>query len=43
MKDGGHVCLDWYNVVDREQPTILFLPGITGKVSTSHPLIAFKH
>ena len=30
MSDGGHVCLDWYNVNTSDQPTVLFLPGITG-------------
>jgi predicted alpha/beta-fold hydrolase len=30
MSDGGHVCLDWYNVKSKDQPTVLFLPGITG-------------
>lgn len=28
--DGGHLCLDWYNEKAAEQPTVLFLPGITG-------------
>ena len=30
MSDGGHVCLDWYNDNGKGQPTVLFLPGITG-------------
>ena len=30
MSDGGHVCLDWYNIQSKDQPTVLFLPGITG-------------
>ena len=35
MNDGGHVCLDWYNEmegeqVDRDRPTVLMLPGMTG-------------
>lgn len=32
MSDGGHVCLDWYNIKSKDQPTVLFLPGITGTV-----------
>lgn len=30
MSDGGHVCLDWYNEREADQPTVLFLPGLTG-------------
>ncbi len=31
MSDGGHVCLDWYNEGHPSQPTLIVLPGITGK------------
>ena len=30
LRDGGHLCLDWYNERSPEQPTVLMLPGITG-------------
>ena len=36
MSDGGHVCLDWYNVKSQDQPTVLFLPGITGTYGVMH-------
>lgn len=35
MSDGGHVCLDWYNERDPSQPTLVILPGLTGKARSS--------
>lgn len=41
MRDGGHVCLDWFNergtppgfgARGSEDPIVLILPGITGTV-----------
>lgn len=41
MKDGGHVCLDWFNEGascgeerrDNGDPIVLILPGVTGQYS----------
>lgn len=42
MKDGGYVCLDWFNERGNSaggsgsDPIILLLPGVTGNPSTGH-------
>ena len=38
LKDGGTVCLDWYDSGDKDpqKPTVLFLPGLTGDSQTAY-------
>jgi len=46
MSDGGHLCLDWYNETSPQQPTVLFMPGITGgehRVYTHHTCTFFVY
>ena len=41
MRDGGHVCLDWYNNYHTSQPTVIILPGLAGKVWSKHTQSTF--
>lgn len=43
MSDGGHVCLDWYNERGPSQPTLVVLPGLTGKGSLIRKLALTRY